>query len=76
MATINFWRKFKNIFPDSPTIFGKVTAIAAGRSTVQTPAGGILTALGDSVPVGQNAYVKDGVIQGQAPQLPHYDIEV
>ena len=46
-----------------------------GTSTVTTAAGGTLRVLGDSVAVGDKAYVRDGVIIGEAPNMNHYELE-
>jgi len=73
-----FWKCFQRLLPDSPTIVATVVAVApaSGFSTVQTPSGGIVRVKGTGVPAGGKCYIKDGVIQGPAPDLPHYELEV
>lgn len=75
---VNFWKRFQKLLPASPTIVCQVVSVAAagGFSTVQAPAGGLLRVKGVDVPAGGKCYVKDGIIQGPAPDLPHYEIEV
>ena len=68
---MNLWAKFKALLPEQPLLIGAVTAIdvGTGTSAVTLPGGGVLTARGTDVAIGDNAFVRDGVIEGQAPQL-------
>jgi hypothetical protein len=47
-----------------------------GTSTVTTSGGGAMRVLGTGVASGKKAYVKDGAVVSEAPNLPHYEIEV
>ncbi|KAB2888421.1 MAG: hypothetical protein F9K32_16530 [Desulfobulbaceae bacterium] len=77
MAT-NIWARFKRLLPDSPLIIVTVNSInlVAGTSMVTTVGGGGMKVLGTAVAVGKMAYVKDGAIIGEAPNLQHYEIGV
>ena len=56
---------------------GEVTAIDAGGdlATVQLPGGGVLQVRGKAE-VGKNVFVRNGVIEGEAPSLPLVLIEI
>jgi hypothetical protein len=71
----NPYRVFKEIFPDAPLQVGQVTAVGGGAATVTLPGGGVLQARGAAT-VGQRVFVRDGVIEGAAPDLPIVLIEV
>ncbi len=74
---INLWTRFRQLLPKTPLIIVTVTAINTdGTSTVTTVGGGGMRVAGTSVAVDSKAYVKDGRIQGEAPNLPHYEISV
>lgn len=66
---------FKEIFPDPPLQVGTVTATGDGMATVTLPGGGALQVRGDAT-VGAKVWVRDGVTEGAAPDLPEVDIEV
>jgi hypothetical protein len=71
----NVFTRLKKLFPTAPLQIGEVTAVETGSVTVALPDGGVLTARG-SASVGQNVYVRDGVVEGVAPDLPTLAIEV
>ena len=51
------------------------TAVAGQLCTVQLPGGGVLQARG-TASIGQRVFVRDGVIEGEAPAITPVDIEV
>lgn len=57
-------------------IVGTVLSISGEYSTLEDPNGFQFTALGTNVSPGNNAYVKDGIITGQAPTLPTSEVIV
>lgn len=82
MTTVNVWSRLKAMIPPSPLLIGKVLELHADddTSTIQLlmnggsqtydealQAGNIIRARGQFVPVGQNAFVRDGVIETKAP---------
>lgn len=76
MAT-NLCVKFRRLLPGRPMIVVTVVSVNNdGTSTVTTPGGGAMRVLGTAVAAGKKAYVKDGAIIGEAPNLQHYEIEV
>lgn len=74
---VDLWKRFEGLLPSSAITLGTVTAINTdGTSTLSTPEGGTLRAIGTSVGVGANVYVQFGRITGPAPNLPTYDLTV
>lgn len=77
MAGTNLWARFRKLLPGDPMLVVTVATVNAdGTSTVTTAAGGAMRVIGNSVVVGDKAYVKGGAIIGLAPALTHYEIEV
>lgn len=73
----NMLVRFRDLVGAPPLLIGVVVQHAGGgMSVVQLLGGGTITARGQAVAVGQQAYVRDGVIEGQAPALPVVPIEV
>lgn len=75
---MNLWAKFKALLPEQPLLIGEVTAIdgATDTSTLALPGGGSLSARGTGVSIGQNAFVRGGLIEGQAPSLIVIEIQI
>jgi hypothetical protein len=71
----NIYRTFLNLLPARPLQVGTVLVIADGVATVELPGGGRLQARGAATG-GQRVFVRDGVIEGVAPNLPIEIIEI
>lgn len=71
----NIYRQFLDLLPARPLQVGSVTAVRGSSCTVQLPGGGLLQARGQAS-VGQSVFVRDGVVEGQAPSLPVEIIEI
>ncbi len=71
----NIFKEFVDIFPPAPLQVGTVTAVAGSACTVELPGGGLLQVRGAAT-VGQRVFVRDGVIEAQAPALPVVVIEI
>jgi hypothetical protein len=65
----NLYQQFRALIPHPPLQVGTVAAVAPGVVSVQFPGGGRLNARGHAE-VGQNVFVRDGVIEAIAPSLP------
>lgn len=77
----NLYQQFRALLPDAPLQAGTVIeALDAegGRVTVRLPGGGLVKARGQigSVAVGQQVFVRDGVVEGAAPNLVVEVIEI
>ena len=74
---MNLYRQLEQLLPHQPLLVGTVTAHNAdGTSTVQLPDGRLLRPRGQSVAVGQQAFVQAGEIRGQAPSLTTVEITI
>lgn len=71
----NIYKAFLDLIPDDPRQLGTVTVVAGESATIELPGGGIVRALGAAT-VGQQVFVRGGVIESQAPALPIVVIEV
>lgn len=73
----NLWAKFKSLIPEEPLVIGRIISINGdGTSTVELFDGGRMRVKGQSVPVGQQAFVRFGEIIGPAPTLPLVVVEI
>ena len=67
---------FRRLLPETPEVIVTVQTIHSdGTSTVTTISGGSMRIVGTSVAEGSKAYVQNGRIQDQAPDLPYYELE-
>lgn len=67
----NIYRQFLRLIPRDALQVGEVTAHNAdGTSDVQLPGAQTVRVRGQDVPVGNNAFIRAGQIQGAAPNLP------
>ncbi len=71
----NLYRQFRQLLPDPPLQAGIVVDVGASRVVIALPGGGLIHARGEAT-LGQTVFVRDGVIEGEAPSLPQVDIEV
>lgn len=71
----NVYQTFLDLLPARPLQVGTVTQVAGDLATVQLPGGGIVQARGQAS-AGQRVFVRDGVIEGAAPDLPIEVIEI
>jgi hypothetical protein len=71
----NIYRQFLGLLPARPLLVGTVTAVGDGVATVELPGGGLLRARGAGT-VGQRVWVRDGAIEGEAPDLAYVEAEV
>lgn len=71
----NLYRVFKDLIPDAPLLVGTVTAVLSGHCLITLPGGGQVTGRGTSS-IGQKVFVRDGLIEGNAPNLTVEVIEI
>lgn len=72
---MNLAKLFEQVLPKRPLQVGDVVASDGVICTVELPGGGQLRARGD-IAVGEMVFVRDGVIEGQAPNLPLIAIQI
>lgn len=71
----NIYRTFLDLLPPRPLQVGTILALEGDVATVELPGGGILTARGSGA-IGATVFVRDGVIEGEAPSLPVEIVEI
>lgn len=71
----NAFARLKRLLPSPALLAGTVTAGSAGTYTVQLPGGATVVARGVAT-VGQEVFVRDGLIEAQAPTMSVTVIEV
>lgn len=71
----NLFKRLKSMLPDPPLLVGEVVLLTDYGARIQFPDGSSAIVRG-SATVGQNVFVRDGVIEGPAPALPAVVIEV
>ena len=73
---MNLFKQFLDLIPPRPLEVGTVQSIiSSGIANVELPGGGVLQARGEAM-VGQRVFVRDGVIEGLAPELEHIEGEI
>lgn len=77
MATVNPWRRFQALANYQSRVVAEVVDVGStGTSIVQLRDGSRLRVRGSGVAVGNKAYIVNGQIQGEAPNLPAYTVQV
>ncbi|MDN4590249.1 hypothetical protein DBA29_17300 [Xenophilus aerolatus] len=71
----NLYRAFLNLLPPRDLQIAEVIAVDGDLATLQLVGGGVVTARGAATP-GQKVFVRDGLIEAQAPDLPIVTVEV
>lgn len=74
----NLYRTLISLLPQTPLLVGTVSSIdlVTGTSTVVFNGTGAAIVRGTSVQVGGRCFVRNGLIEGAAPDLPFLEIEV
>lgn len=72
---MNLYKRLVSLLPARPLQIGDVVAVSNGVATVELPGGGRISARGAAT-TGQRVFVRDGVIEGEAPNLTVVEIEV
>lgn len=72
---MNLFKEFLNLLPPRPLEVGTVQSIHNGIANVQLPGGGVLQARGEATQ-GQRVFVRDGLIEGPAPELDYIEGDV
>lgn len=73
----NPYKLLKQLLPDQPLLICTVDAhIGSDQSALTLIGGGQMIARGQTVAVGQKAFVRNGIVEGQAPNLDGVTIEI
>lgn len=73
--TFNLYKRLRSLFPESRLQVGTVTAVETGRAIITLPDGSTTSARGIAN-IGDAVYVRDSVIEGEAPALTVVEIEI
>lgn len=73
--SFNPYKRLRDIFPSPRLQVGTVVAVGTDAVTIELPDGARTRARGEAA-VGTRVYIRDGVIEGPAPDLPIVTIEV
>lgn len=71
----NPFRQFLELLPDRPLQVGTVASVLGEVAVVDLPGGGSIQARGQAT-VGMRVWVRDGVIEGEAPALTYVSATV
>lgn len=69
MSTFNPWKALQGLLAAPPLQAGVVLSIDEGLATIELPGGGLVQARGPAE-VGLTVFVRGGVIEGDATDLP------
>lgn len=75
MASTNPYVALLALLPSYPLQIATITAIEGDVARLVLPGGGVLTARGTGA-VGDQVFVRDGVIEGQAPSMRPVQVEI
>lgn len=73
--SFNPYTRLIGLFPKDRLEIGMILSVDVGQARVQLLDGTTLTARG-SGSIGDSVYVRAGVIEGLAPDLPAFNIEI
>lgn len=71
----NIYKQLRALFPDPSLFVGDVMAYSDGEAIIDLPDGTTMKARGEAQ-IGDRVFFRDGVIEGPAPTLDYYLIEV
>jgi hypothetical protein len=72
----NLYRALRDLLPEPPLLVATVTAVNADQTrTVEFPGGGTQRVRGDAA-VSDRVFVRNGLIEGPAPDLTFLTIDV
>ena len=75
MTATNLWKRLKQLLPDAPLLVGEVFSVSTYGAIVELPDGAFVNVRGEAT-VGQKVFIRDGLIEGQAPNLSTVLIEI
>lgn len=75
MTTTNLWKRLKQLLPEAPLLVGVVDSVDTYGALVLLPDGS-LTAVRGAATVGDSVFIRNGLIEGSAPNLSVVLIEI
>ena len=76
--SINLYKALQEVLPQRPLQVAEVVSVNVGQnsSIVQSPGGAQQLVRGSDWAVGAGVFIRDGIIEGEAPALSAVTIEV
>lgn len=71
----SLFRDFLSLLPSRPLLVGTVSSVVGDMAVVDLPGGGAVRARGQAT-VGMRVWVRDEVIEGEAPALTYVSVTV
>jgi len=75
MTTTNLWKRLKQLLPEAPLLVGVVVDVSTYGATVELPDGSHVLVRGDTT-VDSHVFIRNGIIEGAAPNLTATVIEI
>lgn len=72
---MNIYKQLRGLFPNPALQVGSVVTVLNGVATIELDDGNQVQARGE-VTAGDRVFFRDGVIEGQAPDLPLEIVEI
>jgi hypothetical protein len=74
--TPNVWALWKKLLPDAPVLWGTVVAVYPDQTRLVDLIGGGRARVRGEEGIGTSVWVRNGLIEGTAPDLPEVDVEL
>ena len=74
--SFNPYRKLLGLLPQRPLQVGDIMAADSGVYDIELPGGGMVKGRGTGYAVGARVFVRDGLIEGEAPALTLVEIDI
>ena len=71
----NIYRAFLDLLPARPLQLGTIVSVDGETATIELPGGGVVAARGAGG-IGDQVFVRDGVIEAAAPDMPIDVVEI
>ncbi|MFV0680673.1 hypothetical protein [Ottowia sp.] len=72
---MNLFKQFENLLPKRPLEIGVITVVEGGSVLIELPSGQTMRARGTGT-LGDVVFVRDGALEGAAPDLPEDTVDV
>ena len=77
MATTNIWQKFRDLLPTGSKVIVTIKSInPTGTAQAYLRNGSVIIVQGEGLQVGQRYFAVDRKIEGVAPELDYFEVEV
>lgn len=74
--SFNPYKRLLGLLPQRPLQVGDIVAVDNGVCDIELPGGGTVKGRGTGYAVGTRVFVRDGLIEGEAPSLTLVEIDI